>query len=130
MAHWRQFRPRAYDASTGIQLGALVCLVDADDPSQHFFLGPDGGSMKLTVGDQLVQVISSEAPLAKAMQGKCEGNEVSIRSGSSSKLFEVLRVLSSPSGPGPHRYLAQSSLENTPLGSTCCLSTLIARASG
>ena len=29
-ANWRQFRPRPYDASQGIQLGALVCLVDSD----------------------------------------------------------------------------------------------------
>src|ERR1700712_5489597 len=40
MAHWRQFRPRPYDAGKGIQLGALVCLVDADDRRQQFFLGP------------------------------------------------------------------------------------------
>jgi hypothetical protein len=44
IAHWRQFRPRPYDASKGIQLGALVCLVDADDKQQQLFLGPDGGS--------------------------------------------------------------------------------------
>lgn len=47
MSHWQQFRPRAYDASQGIQLGALVSLLDADDKQQLLFLGPDGGSMKL-----------------------------------------------------------------------------------
>jgi hypothetical protein len=46
LAHWRQFRPGAYDASKGIQLGALVCLVDSDDKQQHLFLGPDGGGMR------------------------------------------------------------------------------------
>ena len=38
MAKWRQFRPRPYDASEGIQLGALVCLVDfekQDKATQH-----------------------------------------------------------------------------------------------
>jgi hypothetical protein len=72
MANWRQFRPRRYDASKGIQLGALVCLVDTDDKQQQLFFGPDGGSMKLVSGAQLVQVISSEAPLGRAMLGKCE----------------------------------------------------------
>jgi len=43
MAHWRQFRPRPYDASKGIQLGALVCLIDSDDKQQQLFLGPDWG---------------------------------------------------------------------------------------
>ncbi len=93
MAHWRQFRPRPYDAGQGIQLGALVCLVDADDQQQQqLFLGPDGGSMALGSGAQLVQVISSEAPLGQAMLGKCEGDEVSIRVRAGRQQFEVLRV--------------------------------------
>jgi transcription elongation GreA/GreB family factor len=92
MASWRRFRPLPYDASIGIQLGALVCLVDADDRQQQFFLGPYGGSMKLVSGARPVQVISSEAPLGKAMLGKCEGDEVSIQVASIRQQFEVLRV--------------------------------------
>ena len=92
MAHWRQFRPRAYDASKGIELGALVCLIDSDGRQQHVFLGPDGGSMKLVSGAQHVQVISSESPLGRAMLGKCEGDEVSIQVALVRQEFEVLRV--------------------------------------
>ena len=93
MAHWRQFRPRPYDASKGIQLGALVCLVDADDTQQQLFLGPEGGSMKLLCGAQLVQVISCESPLGRAMLGKCEGDEVSLQGAPIRPQWEVLRVL-------------------------------------
>ena len=89
MANWRHFRPRPYDASKGIQLGALVCLVDSDDKQQQLFLGPDGGSMKLVSG---IQVISSEAPLGRAMLGKCEGDEVWIQVAPIRQQFEVLRV--------------------------------------
>jgi transcription elongation GreA/GreB family factor len=92
MASWRQFRPSPYDASKGIQLGALVCLVDSAGKQQQLFLGPDGGSMKLVSGAQLVQVISIEAPLGKAMLGKCEGDEVSIQIAAIRQQFEVLRV--------------------------------------
>jgi transcription elongation GreA/GreB family factor len=92
MVHWRQFRPLPYDASKGIQLGALVCLVDADDQQQQLFLGPDGGSMKLLSGDQFVQVISSDAPLARAVLGKVEGDEVSIQIAAVRQQFEVLQV--------------------------------------
>ena len=92
MAHWRRFRPSPYDASKGIQLGALVCLVDSDDKQQQLFLGPDGGSMKLVSGAQLVQVISSEAPLGRAMLGQCEGDEVSLQLASTRQQLEVLRV--------------------------------------
>ncbi len=92
MAHWRQFQPRSYDASKGIQLGALVCLVDADGKQQWLFLGPDGGSMKLVIGAELVQVISSDSPLGKAMLGKSEGDEVSMQVALVRQQFEVLRV--------------------------------------
>ena len=92
LAHWRQFRPPPYDVGKGIQLGALVCLVDSDDRQQHLFIGPDGGSMKLLSGTVLVQVISSQAPLARAMLGKCEGDEVSIQVAPIRQQFEVLRV--------------------------------------
>ena len=92
LAHWRQFRPLPYDASKGIQLGALVCLLDADDRQQQLFLGPAGGSMKLVCGTQPVQVISSEAPLGRAMLGKCEGDEVSLQVAPLRQRFEVLRV--------------------------------------
>ncbi len=92
LARWRQFRPQPYDAGKGIQLGALVCLVGSDDRQQHLFLGPDGGSMTLGHGTQLVQVISSDAPLGRAMLGKCEGDEVSLQVASTRQQFEVLRV--------------------------------------
>jgi transcription elongation GreA/GreB family factor len=92
LSNWQQFRPRPYDVRKGIQLGAVVCLVDSDDKQQHLFLGPDGGSMKLVSGTQLVQVVSSEAPLGKAMLGKFEGDEVSIQVASIRQQFEVLRV--------------------------------------
>lgn len=90
MSSWRQFRPGAYDASKGIHLGALVCLVDAHDRQQLLFLGPAGGSMVLASGDQVVQVISSEAPLGRAMLGKCEGDDVSMQVSSTRQQFEVL----------------------------------------
>lgn len=92
MAQWRQFQPRAYDASQGIQLGALVCLVDADDRQQQLFLGPDGGSMTLVSGTQPVQVISSQAPLGRALLGKGEGDEVTIQIAATRQRFEVLWV--------------------------------------
>ena len=93
MAHWRQFHPRPYDASQGIQLGALVCLVASDDLQQLLFLGPRGGSMSLAIGDAHVQVISGESPLGAAMLGKFVGDEVSMQVGPTRQQFEVLWAL-------------------------------------
>jgi transcription elongation GreA/GreB family factor len=92
LADWRQFRPRPYDAGKGIELGALVSLLDSDHKQQHLFLGPDGGSMQLVSGTELVQVISVEAPLGRAVLGKCEGEEVSMEVAAIRQQFEVLRV--------------------------------------
>lgn len=92
LADWRQFSPRPYDASKGVQLGALVCLVDSGGKQQQIFIGPDGGSMKLVSGAKRVQVISSDAPLGRAMLGKFEGDEVSIQIAAARQQFEVLRV--------------------------------------
>ncbi len=101
MGQWQQFRPRAYEASQGIQLGALVYLVDAEDMQQQLlFLGPEGGSMKLSSlsssGGPSVQVISAASPLGQALLGKQEGDEVEIRVAGQVALrrqrFEVLRV--------------------------------------
>jgi len=92
MAAWSQFRPLPYDAAKGIQLGALVCLADADGQHQHLFIGPNGGSMQLVCSALPVQVISSDAPLARAMLGKSEGDEVSIQVASDRRAFEVLWV--------------------------------------
>ena len=48
--------------------------------------------MKLVNGAQLIQVISSEAPLGRAVLGKCEGDEVWIQVAPIQQQFEVLRV--------------------------------------
>lgn len=74
------------------QVGSPPTLADADHQQQLLFLGPVGGSMKLHVGDQPVQVISSEAPLGKALLGKGEGDEVSIQIAAHRQQFEVQRV--------------------------------------
>lgn len=92
MVYWRQFAPVPYDAHQGIQLGALVWLEDAGGKQQLLFLGPDGGNMKLPNAVAPIQVISSNAPLGKALLGKGEGDEVTIQVASSPQQFEVLRV--------------------------------------
>jgi transcription elongation GreA/GreB family factor len=69
-----------------------VQLQSTDDKQQHLFLGLDWGSMELVSSTQLVQVISSEAPLGRAMLGKCEGDEVLIQVALIRQQFEVLRV--------------------------------------
>ena len=90
IAVWRQLRPRPYDPAQGIQLGALVCLADEQANQQLLFLGPDGASMKLANAGQLIQVVSSAAPLGKAVLGRFEGDEVMIQVAEIRQHFELL----------------------------------------
>ena len=69
MANWRQFRPHPYDASKGIQLGALVCLVDSDHKQQLLFIGPAGGSMQLVSGAQFVSGHQQRSPFGQGDAG-------------------------------------------------------------
>ena len=52
----------------------------------------EGGTMKLCHGDAHIQVISTQAPLARALLGKCEGDEVVLQIGAVRQYLEVVRV--------------------------------------
>jgi transcription elongation GreA/GreB family factor len=92
LAVWRQLRPRPFDPLEGVQLGALVCLEDAAQRQQLFFIGPEGASMQLSGEGQLVQVISPMTPLGQALRGKSAGDEVAIQLGVRQQLFALLWV--------------------------------------
>lgn len=92
LLQWRQWVPPSYHPALGIQLGALVWLVDADGLEQQLFLGLEGGTMKLCHGDAHIQVISTQAPLARALLGKCAGDEVVLQVGAVRQCLEVVRV--------------------------------------
>jgi len=48
--------------------------------------------MKLRSGDQLVQFISSDAPLGRGVLGICEADKVSLEIAASRQQFELLKV--------------------------------------
>lgn len=92
ISQWRQWVPQPYNESQGIRQGALVWLADAQGQEQLLFVGPEGGSMKLSHGTAHIQVISHQAPLAQVLWGKCEGDEVALQRGAERQQWEVVRV--------------------------------------
>ncbi|MHA6574215.1 GreA/GreB family elongation factor [Pseudomonas yamanorum] len=83
---------RAYDDQRGIEVGALLGLVDENDRQQWLFLAPDGAGLKVDVVGQPVTVITPRSPLGKSLLGKFEGDEVEILVGGARQQFTVTEV--------------------------------------
>ncbi|NIL14995.1 GreA/GreB family elongation factor [Pseudomonas sp. AN3A02] len=83
---------RAYDDQRGIEVGALLGLVDENDRQQWLFLAPDGAGLKVDVVGQPVTVITPRSPLGKSLLGKFEGDAVEILVGGARQQFAVTEV--------------------------------------
>src|SRR5690606_3070955 len=69
---FQQLQPRSFEVERGIQLGALVSLMDAAGVEQQLFLGPDGAGLRLQLDDQAITVITARSPLGQTLLGKRE----------------------------------------------------------
>lgn len=76
LAAWRALQMRAYDDANGIQLGALVCLAEAEERQQWLLLGPDGAGLKLEHEGLEIMLITAQAPLGRQLLGRGPGDEV------------------------------------------------------
>lgn len=84
---------RAYDEQRGIEVGALLCLEDAQERSQWLFLAPDAAGLKVDLQGQPVTVITPRSPLGSSLLGKFAGDEVAIVVAGARQQFEVTEVL-------------------------------------
>ena len=80
------------DASSPIQLGALVRLEAKDGETRRVFFGPAGGGEEVTVDGETVIMITSSAPLGKAILGKSVGHSFDIKMGVDVQTFTVVSV--------------------------------------
>jgi transcription elongation GreA/GreB family factor len=69
---------RAFTAESLISLGALVALEDGGD-TVHYFIAPAGGGLRVTLGDAEVRVVTPQSPIARALLGKREGDDLELR---------------------------------------------------
>lgn len=86
------FTPRRFGPDDPIAVGALVLVVDEDDVEECYFLAPAGGGVKLDVGGRQVRVLTTEAPLARALRGKGQGDDLEVRTGRGSRVLEIVEV--------------------------------------
>ena len=67
-----------FSAESAIALGALVALDESGDVV-HYFIAPAGGGVKVSVGGAEVRVVTPQSPIARALLGKREGDELELR---------------------------------------------------
>ena len=82
---------RDFGEDDPIGLSAIVTLEGASGTST-VFVATAGGGEKLTVGGQTIPVVTSTAPLGKALIGARVGDEVTVRRGDKDELVEIVSV--------------------------------------
>nr|WP_298164744.1 GreA/GreB family elongation factor [uncultured Pseudomonas sp.] len=93
LSAWQKLQLRPYDPEQGIQLGALVWLVDAKGAEQGVLLVSEGAGLKLQWNAQQILLISPRAPLGQALIGCAEGDAVDIQVVTLKQHYQVLRVV-------------------------------------
>ncbi len=69
---------RTFSADTAIALTALVAVDDGKEVT-HYFIAPAGGGGRVSSGGVEVRVITPQAPIAQALIGKQEGDDLDLR---------------------------------------------------
>lgn len=90
---FHQWVPPSFGADDGIAVGALVVLNDEQGVEKRFFVAAQGGGIRVpaTAGD--VTVVTSAAPLGKALLGKQLDDEVVLQVGAVRKLYTVVGLV-------------------------------------
>jgi len=69
---------REFSAGSAIALGALVAVDDGRE-LVHYFIAPAGGGLRIPVGSAEVRVVTPQAPIARALLGKHQGDDLDVR---------------------------------------------------
>jgi transcription elongation GreA/GreB family factor len=81
-----------FDDDTPIRLTALVTLENGEGGVRRFFLGPEGGGMKITDNTTEIVVITPSSPLGRALLGKRAGDEVQAADAATATTFTIVAV--------------------------------------
>ena len=69
---------RRFTPGAAVALGALVALDDGQEVV-HYFIAPAGGGLRVELGEVEVRVVTPQSPIARALLGKVEGDDVELR---------------------------------------------------
>lgn len=72
--------------------GALILLVDDSDTERVVFLVPAAGGLKVDVDGTQVALLTPASPVGRALAGKEEGDEIEVRIGRETRVYEIAEV--------------------------------------
>jgi transcription elongation GreA/GreB family factor len=77
-----------------IVLTALVSIAALDDGDRetHYFIAPAGGGERVALGKLEVRVITPQSPIARALLGKREGDDLELRTPQGVSECSIVRV--------------------------------------
>ena len=80
-------------ASSEITMGSLICLDDESGSSQNYFIVPGGGGRRLDITNIILTSLGIDSPLARALIGRVEGDEVEVTIQGSRKFLLVSSIV-------------------------------------
>lgn len=83
---------RELGATTPICASAVITLQDEEGVRTVFFLSPHGGGAKLDVDGAVVQVVTPQSPLGKALLGRTRGDTIELRGKSGLRELSIVDV--------------------------------------
>ncbi|MFT5722140.1 MAG: transcription elongation GreA/GreB family factor [Motiliproteus sp.] len=92
IAAFQQWQPPILTAEDAIALGAVVTLQSESGSERWLLLAACGGGLKVHCGGVEVTVVTTEAPLGKALLGKRLDDEVVLDVGGVISLYHVVKL--------------------------------------
>lgn len=89
---YNQLTSTAFTPETPISLGALITLVDQDGVKTHVFLGPASGGVTFTFNKKDITLITSLAPLGRALLGCYAGDDIEVNIAGKINQFEIADI--------------------------------------
>jgi transcription elongation GreA/GreB family factor len=82
---------RDFGATDAIDLGALVEL-ESDEDRKWYFVAPAAGGRSLVHEDVVINVITPQAPLGRALIGRVLGDDLELRAGGRVRELSIMDV--------------------------------------
>ena len=78
--------------TTPICASAVITLEDDEGTRTIFFMSPHGGGVRLGVDELVVQVVTPQSPLGKALLGRTHGDVIELRGKSGLREMSIVDV--------------------------------------